>query len=437
MSRAADALPLLRTGIPGPRSIALGERLARVESRNITTLDPRPIFWQEAWRANVADVDDNIFIDLTSGFGVAFAGHSNPRVAAALGRQAAVLPHALGDVYPAAAKVALLEKLASIAPGDLAISILGSDGADAVEAALKTAALHTGRPGVLAFEGGYHGLTYGALAATWRSDFRGPFLQQLNPHVRFAPYPAGEPDAVAGSMEATREQVLAQLDAAEREGFPIGAVIVEPILGRGGLVMPPPEFLPWLRELCDGRSRVLIFDEVYTGMGRTGAWFACEHTGVAPDVLAVGKALTGSIPLSAAIGTPSVMAAWPRSTGEAIHTSTFLGNPAACAAALAQIAEIEAGGLLARAHDLGAMIEARTAGWVTSKKVMARRGAGLLQGVRLASPAAGLGAALRALEAGVIIMAEGDGSVLAITPPACISETQLETALDSLESAIA
>jgi 4-aminobutyrate aminotransferase/(S)-3-amino-2-methylpropionate transaminase len=436
MARAADALPLLRTEVPGPHSIALGERLARVESRNITTLDPRPIFWQEAWRANVADVDGNVFIDLTSGFGVAFAGHSNPRVAEALGRQAAVLPHALGDVYPAAAKVALLEKLASIAPGELGISILGSDGADAVEAALKTAALHTGRPGVLAFEGGYHGLTYGALAATWRSDFRGPFLQQLNPHVRFAPYPAGDPDAVPGSLEQTRQHVLAQLDAADRDGFPIGAVIVEPILGRGGLIVPPRDFLPWLRDLCDGRSRVLIFDEVYTGMGRTGAWFACDHAGVVPDIMAVGKALTGSIPLSAAIGTPSVMAAWPPSTGEAIHTSTFLGNPAACAAALAQIDEIDAGGLLARGRELGTLIEARTAGWVSTKKVQARRGLGLLQGVRLHAPAAGLTAALRALEAGVIVMAEGDGSVLAITPPACITEIQLEAALDILESAI-
>lgn len=435
MPRGADSLPLLRTEIPGPRSIALGERLARVESRNITTLDPRPIFWEEAWRANVADADGNIFVDLTSGFGVAFAGHSNPRVADSLSRQAAMLPHALGDVYPAAIKVALLEKLASIAPGELGISILGSDGADAVEAALKTAALHTGRPGVLAFEGGYHGLTYGALAATWRPDFRGPFLAQLNPHVRFAPFPAGVPDPVPGSFEMTRHRVIAELEAADRDGSPIGAIIVEPILGRGGLVVPPPEFLPWLRDQCDGTSRVLILDEVYTGMGRTGTWFACEHVGVVPDVLTVGKALTGSVPMSAAIGSTSVMAAWPASTGEAIHTSTFLGNPAACAAALAQIDEIEKGSLLARARELGAVIEERTAAWVAAKKVVARRGRGLLQGVRLRSPAAGLAAAQRSLEAGVIVMAEGDGSVLAITPPACITDSQLDTALGILERA--
>jgi 4-aminobutyrate aminotransferase/(S)-3-amino-2-methylpropionate transaminase len=435
MTREPFAMPAVRTAIPGPASQALAHRLARVESRNITSLQPRPpIFWTDAWNANVSDADDNIYIDLTSGFGVAFAGHSNPRVAAAIAQQSSRLAHGLGDVHPPAVKVQLLEKLASIAPGDLSVSILGSNGADAVEAALKTAVLRTGRTGVLAFEGGYHGLSYGALSATWRHDFRDPFLQQLNPAVHFAPYPAGPPDEDTGSLDRCMNAV-ARIIAGS--GDTIGAIIVEPVQGRGGLVVPPAGFLKRLRDLCDGTTRILIFDEIYTGMGRTGSWFACsDDPAICPDVMTVGKALTGSIPLSAAIGTPTVMAAWPPSAGEAIHTSTFLGNPVACAAALAQIGEIETRGWLDRARVLGSRIADRTNDWVGDGLAAGVRGLGLLQGVRLASAAAALDAADALLRRGILILAEGDGSVLAITPPACISDAQLDRALDEIESVL-
>ncbi len=186
-----DELPRLRTPVPGAASRALAARLTRVESRNITRITAAevPIFWAAARGANVADVDGNVYVDLTAGFAVAATGHANPRVSAAVGMQAARLAHGLGDVYPPDVKVALLERLAAIAPGDLAVSILGSAGAEAVEAALKTALLATGRPGILAFTGAYHGLTYGALACTWREDFRAPFTAQLHGGVRFAPFP--------------------------------------------------------------------------------------------------------------------------------------------------------------------------------------------------------------------------------------------------------
>jgi 4-aminobutyrate aminotransferase/(S)-3-amino-2-methylpropionate transaminase len=435
--RDPHSLPVLRTSIPGARSRALAQRLSRVESRNITALAPvPPIFWAEAWNASVADVDDNIYIDLTSGFGVAFAGHSNPTVAAAIAEQAARLAHGLGDVYPPDIKVGLLEQLAAITPDGLDVAILGSDGADAVEAALKTAVLRTGRPGVLAFSGAYHGLSYGALAATSRADFREPFRAQLNPHVHFAPYPAGEPDPVEGSLATALDAVRTILDDADRHGQPIGAIIVEPVQGRGGLIVPPPGFLSALRELCDGISRILIFDEVYTGVGRTGRWFACEHEGLVPDVIVVGKALTGSLPLSAAIGSAAVMSAWPASSGEAIHTSTFLGNPVACAAALAQLGEIEARGYLARATHLGERISQRSRTWVASGLAVATRGIGLLQGVRLATPDAGHAAAAGLLQRGILVLAEGDGATLAITPPACITDQQLDYALDAVEAVL-
>ena len=428
--------------MPGPRSRALAARLQRVESRNVTHItDHGPIFWAEARGAIVRDADGNDYVDLTAGFGVAMAGHANPRVAHAIAQQAKRLPHALGDVHPAETKVALLEALAARAPGALSTAILASAGAEAVEAALKTALLRTGRPGVLGFMGGYHGLTYGALATTWRPDFRRPFLAQLFPGVRFAPFPDADSALGARAMESV-EQILEEAEAGE---WPVGAILVEPVQGRGGLIVPAPEFLPGLRRLCDGRQRLLILDEVYTGFGRTGRWFACEHWNVVPDLLVVGKALGGGIPLSAAIGTPEVMAAWPVSTGEAIHTSTFLGNPVACAAALAQISEIEENGLVERAAELGNRIRARVNDWCEGIPCVVRaRGLGLLQAAVLRDHAGqsarelALAAADEALRKGVLVLAEGSAlDVLALTPPAVITEVQLDRALDIVEGALA
>jgi 4-aminobutyrate aminotransferase / (S)-3-amino-2-methylpropionate transaminase / 5-aminovalerate transaminase len=434
-------LPLLRTAVPGPRSRALAGRLRRVESRNITHIsDSGPIFWADARGAVVRDADGNDYVDLTAGFGVAMAGHANPRVAAAIAQQAKRLPHALGDVHPAEVKVALLEALADRAPGALSMAILASSGAEAVEAALKTALLRTGRPGVLAFMGGYHGLTYGALSTTWRPDFRQPFLAQLFPGVRFAPFPDLDSPNAGRSIEIV-EQILEEAETGE---WPIGAILAEPVQGRGGLVVPAADFLPGLRRLCDGRQRLLILDEVYTGFGRTGRWFACEHWNVVPDVLVVGKALGGGIPLSAALGTPEVMAAWPASTGEAIHTSTFLGNPVACGAALAQMREIEENGLVERAALLGDRIRARVNTWSENVPcVMRGRGLGLLQGAVLRDHAGrsarelALAVADEAMRRGVLVLAEGSAlDVLALTPPAVISEAQLDRALDVIEEVL-
>ena len=422
------ALPSLRTAVPGPRSRALAERLERVESRNITRLHPvPPIFWAEALGANVRDVDGNVFIDLTAGFGVATAGHAPPAVAHAISEQAKRLAHGLGDVHPSRAKVELLEKLAAISPGALSVSILGSAGAEAVEAALKTTALRTGSTGILAFERSYHGLTYGALAATHRPEFRAPFAEQLFGGVRFAPFPTIVAD-LSGAL-AVVDEILETADPR------IGAIIVEPIQGRGGIRLPAEGFLDALRARADGRERVLIFDEIYTGIGRTGRWFACEHWNVLPDLLVVGKGLTGSVPLSAVIGSKDMMDAWPPSTGEAIHTSTFLGNPIACAAALAQIAEIERSGLLARASRIGEIVADRVGSW-KNRGIAGRRGLGALQGVQFTSSAQAQAVADHALGHGVIVLTEGDGSTLAITPPLTITDEQLGVALDVVASAL-
>jgi 4-aminobutyrate aminotransferase/(S)-3-amino-2-methylpropionate transaminase len=382
-------------------------------------MTPTPIFWAEARGANVRDVDGNTFIDLTAGFGVATAGHAHPSVVAAIARQAGRLPHALGDVHPADVKVNLLERLAEIMPAPLCVSILGNSGSEAVEAALKTAVIRTKRSGVLAFTGAYHGLTYGALAVTHRAHFRAPFENQLYQAVRFAPFPGSH-----DSLDEVFHQIDAQLEKAERSAAPIGAIIIEPIQGRGGIVVPPPAFLAGLRERCDGQSRVLIFDEVYTGCGRTGRWLACEFENVVPDVVAIGKGLSGALPLSACIGTEDVMSAWPPSGGEAIHTSTFLGNPIACAAALAQLDVIEQQGLLDRARQLGGVVT----DWAATTGLQVR-GRGLIQGIDLDTRVA-LDVCAACLESGVIVLAEGpESNVVAITPPAVITEEQLSFAL--------
>lgn len=426
-----ELLPDVRTAVPGPRSRELGARLRQVENRAITLIDQNgPIFWAEAAGANVRDVDGNLYIDMTAGFGVAAAGHSNPAVIEAIRGQAGRLLHAMGDVHPAEAKVILLERLARITPGDLGAGILSANGADAVESALKTAMLATGRPGIVAFHGGYHGLGYGALAVTGLPRFRTPFEPQLYPGVRFAPFPQGD-TTTAAALAA----VEAAVDAGRRDGHPVGAVIVEPIQGRGGGIVPPDDFLPSLRALCDTLDLLLILDEVYTGLGRTGRWFACEHWDVVPDLLIVGKALAGGLPLSAVLGRARVMEAWPPSDGEALHTSTFLGNPTACAAAIAHLDQIETLGLVQRADRLGGRLSARLDRWVGAALASSTRGLGLM---RAAVPAGAYPAvraaatAGAALSAGVILLGEGDA--LAFTPPLTITQAQLDHALDAVEA---
>ncbi len=444
-----DLLPHIAVPPPGPQSRLLAARLREHESPNITFVsDDGPIFWREARGSNVLDVDGNVYIDLTAGFGVAAGGHRNPRVIAAAQAQLERLAHGLGDVHPPEIKTATLERLASIAPSGLSRSILASSGAEAVEAALKTARLASGRPGVLCFSGAYHGLTYGALAVTDGRLFREPFQDQLGlPTVRVPfPNPFRPPQQLRGQDDlasAALEIVSARLESGKQQ---IGAVIVEPIQGRGGTVIPPEGFLRGLRDLCDRFGVTLIFDEIYTGFGRTGRWFACDHEAVAPDLLCVGKALTGGFPFSACIGRPEVMAAWPESGGAAIHTSTFLGHPPACAAALAQIEEIESRQLVDRAARLGERLRQELLGLRSRLPAVGdARGRGLLAAIELVRPDTGAPdplAAARivrsALREGLILLVDGpDANVIGLSPPLTIAESQLDFALSTLQDCLA
>lgn len=418
------AAPDLVTPVPGPRSRALAERLRKVESRNVTALVPEvPIFWERAAGANVWDVDGNRYVDLGGAFGVAAVGHAHPQVVAAIAAQSGTLLHAMGDVHPPSIKVELLERLCGLFPGGgPARGVLGSSGTDAVETALKTALVATGRPGVVAFEGGYHGLGIGALDATWRDDFRAPFSARLADATSFARF--GDLDDV--------------LRAAEGCPAEVGAVIVEPVQGRGGERVPPKGFLRELRALCSSRGWLLIADEVYTGFGRTGRVFACEHEDVVPDLLCVGKGLSSGMPISACLGTAAVMDAWPASTGEALHTQTFLGHPAGCAAALASLDILLGTGLCAHADRLGTKafetLQELASG---SAAVRSVRGLGLMIGIECRDGETAGRACGRALERGIITLPSGDGGrVLSVTPPLVIEEEALLSALAILMGCI-
>jgi 4-aminobutyrate aminotransferase/(S)-3-amino-2-methylpropionate transaminase len=416
-------LPVLRTLIPGPKSRKLAAELHHWESRNVTFIDSEgrfPVFWESAQDCLVTDVDENVFLDLTAAFGVAAVGHTNPRVAAAIADQAGRLIHGMGDVHPTRLKVELARKIVEHTPGDLGGVIFGSNGGDAVEAALKTARLSTGKSGVIAFEGGYHGLTYGALAVTSRADFRDPFAGQVPTFTRHLPY---------GS----------DVEAALKQGADtIGAVIVEPIQGRGGIVEPPPGWLAELSRLCRHYGVLLIADEIFTGWGRTGDWFACSRENVVPDILCIGKAMGGGFPISACVARPDVMAAWGVSTGEALHTSTFLGSPLGCAAALAAIHEMETRNLPERARVIGEYFKERLRGLMAehSDTIIEVRGRGLMIGLRFGQREIALDLVYKLLQRGLIVLPAGAGDILEFVPPLIIEKEQIDFSVSAIDAVL-
>ena len=433
-------LPELRTEIPGPRSRELAARLRRVESRNVTLLGERwPVFWERAEGVNVWDADGNRFLDFTSGFGVTGLGHSSPPVRAALSAQSRRLLHAMGDVHPAESKVELCEMLSELTferwGAGRGKVILGNSGSDAIEAALKTAVLHTGKPGVLVFAGAYHGLGYGALEVSALEFFRTPFARQLGGFAVSVPYPycfrcplghggafaleGGEfPHCSSGCLEELRRRIITELGRRE-----IGAILVEPIQGRGGDIVPPRDFLRLLRQICDEEKILLVADEIYTGLNRTGRLFGCDHSEVVPDLICLGKALTSGFPLSACVGRATVMDAWPESAGEALHTSTFLGNPLGCAMAIAALREHARPEMAAKVLSAGRHLR-EVLQKISSPQIGEVRGTGLLVGLEIiradGAPDQTLAAhcVVEALQVGILLLAGGRrGNVLSLAPP--------------------
>jgi 4-aminobutyrate aminotransferase-like enzyme len=418
-----DRLPDIVVPPPGPRSRELSAALADCEAPGVNTISGGhpSIVWEEARGANVRDIDGNLYIDLTSGFGVAAVGHRHRQVVAAVREQSGRLLHALGDVMAHPLRVELARRLCAVAPVDDPQVFFAISGAEAVEIALKTALGATGKPGILAFEPSYHGLTLGALNVTSREEFRAPFAEHLHGHVRRLPF---------GGDLARVEEAL----ATGKIGAGIGSIIVEPVVGREGVLFPPEGWLAGIAELCRRHGALLIADEIFTGFGRLGTLFAVEAEGVRPDLLCCGKALGGGVPIAAVIGRRDRFRCW-ETAGEARHTATFLANPLACAAALAVLDILEEEKLPARAARLGDDLGRRLATWPDRfQDVEEVRGRGLLWGVQLRTAETAKKWMLGAWSHGILLLAGGpEGSVGQLVPPLTIREEQLEAALEILE----
>ena len=408
-------VPHIHTPIPGPRSQGWIDRLSSKECPAITARRARranslgtakddPIVWDEAFGSNVRDVDGNVFVDLTSGFGVAAVGHRNPHVVKALQTQSERLLHAMGDAFSDHTRILLLERLAEVSGMDRAI--LGCSGSDAVEAAIKTARIATNRDKILAFDSSYHGLAFGPLSASdYKSEmFRSPFRGQLGSHVIHAEFNGVYPTDLRD----------------------FAAVLIEPIQGRGGIRPADPDWLNTLMTLARSQGVKVIFDEIYTGCGRLGSWFSYQsstYQHCKPDLLCTGKALAGGFPISACLGTAEVMDAWGASQGEAIHTQTFLGNPMGCAMALAALKELER--LQPRVTKISEWLQQEM-----TTRGFQYRGQGMLWGIELDNT---LKISRLMMERGFIVLPAGPNcEVLALTPPYVITKTQLSSFLDTL-----
>lgn len=409
---------------------ALLSRLKSVECPDATypARDPALVF-ARALGSKLWDAEGREYIDLCAGFGVLALGHNAPPLAEACARRAnpggAGLPppvtHGMGDVYASSAKVDVLERLTALFPAKGARAALALTGGQAVELAVKTAILATKRTGFIAFDGGYHGLDLGILPLTSRPGFRAPFAAWLPERaVQRLPWQSGR---------AALDEAVFALAAA---GHPAAAIIVEPVQGRAGV---RPATLPWLRELraaADRHGLLLIYDEIFTGLGRAGRMtFAHE---VPCDLLCLGKALGGGLPLSAVVGTPVAMNAWPESTGEALHTGTFFGHPMTCEVAAATLARITEDRLPERAATFGRDVRHELSSYLKRHPLVREvRGEGLMLAIEFSE--AGFGARLMDVlrQRGVVALCSGDkGQSLSLTPALNIQENDMEIAIERL-----
>jgi 4-aminobutyrate aminotransferase/(S)-3-amino-2-methylpropionate transaminase len=378
----------------------------------------------------LVDVDGNRYLDFAAGFGSVLLGHGHPSLMRAVTAQAARLVQGLGDVYVSDVKIALMTELAALHPHGPAQVLLTQSGSDAIAAALKTATLATGRHAFVAFDGAYHGLGHGPLGACgFNEAFRAPFAPQLNQAISFCPYP-GLRGASMGSATSMLEQWLRHR--------PVAAVLIEPVLGRGGCIVPPAGFVAEVCERAHAHGALVIADEIWTGLGRTGAMLRSETDRAMLDIVCLGKGLGGGLPISACIGTARAMHAWQ--AGDTIHTSTHAGAPLACAAALATLAVLREQRLADGARELGNRALARLCHELAGRReIVDIRGAGLMIGVELDSAERAQRAIRSLLRAGIIVLSGGiDGATLTLTPPLVVTDdhfaafaTALATALDS------
>ncbi len=416
--------PWIPGSLPGPQGQTLIERDRKVTSPSYTR--DYPLAVKRAFGSVIEDLDGNRFLDFAAGIAVCSTGHCNPKVVAAIETQARSLIHICGSDFYYPVMVELIEKLTAITPGDHPKRVyLTNSGTEAVEAAIKLARYHTRRPWIIAFHGAFHGRTMGALALTCSKARQRERFGPLIPMVAHVPY---------GDVDAIESQLFRyQMTPGE-----VAAVFVEALQGEGGYVVPDPSFLPALRALCDKHRILLVCDEIQSGAGRTGKWFAFDHFDIVPDIILMAKGLASGMPLGAVIAPETVMN-WPPGA----QGSTFAGNPVCCAAAVATLELIE-NGYLANAAKLSPKLLAGLNDIAAKRKVVANvRGLGLMCAVDVISRRTGRGDLKRrdrilqaAFQRGLVLLPCGE-TAIRFCPPLCINETQLDVGLKLFDEAVA
>ena len=434
-------VPRLLTALPGPKAKQVVERDAKFMSPSFTR--DYPLVAKSGRGAMVEDVDGNVFLDFAAGIAVCSTGHCHPKVVAAIQKQAAELIHMSGTDFYYESLPLLAERLAKTVPGaeDKKVFFTNS-GTEAIEGAVKLARYATKRDKMIAFYGCFHGRTMGSLSLTASKSTQRKGFGSLLGGVEHIPYPYAYRCALGHEPETCGEEILETLenqifkrlfDATE-----VAGIIIEPIQGEGGYVPAPKFFLQELQRICRQHGIMLITDEVQSGMGRTGKWWAFEHAGIEPDIITSAKGIASGMPLGAIIARSSVMDWKPGS-----HGTTFGGNPVCLAASLATMDLIE-GGLMENARKMGKYIFERTADWTNKFKIVGDvRGKGLMVGIefvrdqRTKERAADLRNAIvdRAFHKGLLVLGAGENS-LRLSPPLLIDEEQADFAVRTLEGCI-
>ena len=419
-TRAID----LKTEIPGPRSREILDRKARVIAEPLSIY--LPIVIEEAHGATITDVDGNTFIDFTGGVGCLNVGHSNPRVVEAAKEQIERFTHTDFTIVPYENYIALAERLLELVPigGEKRAAFFNS-GAEAVENAVKFARSYTGRPAVIAFDGGFHGRTLLALSLTSKTH---PYKAGLGP---FAPEVYRVPFDDLDELENGFKTRIAAEEVA--------AIVFEPVQGESGFIVPSQEFVDGLREICDANGIVMVADEVQTGFCRTGKVFAMEHFGVEPDLMTIAKSIAAGIPLSGVVGRAPIMDA----PGDSAVGGTYVGNPVAIAAAHAVLDTIAEDRLVDRAVEVGETIRSRMESWRDRFDSVAEvRGLGAMLAIELrqnGEPAADLATAVAdaAARNGLLILKAGiHGNCIRVLVPLVIGDSELDEALGAWEEAL-
>jgi diaminobutyrate-2-oxoglutarate transaminase len=429
--------------VPGPKTKRLLERQEQIDSSAVAYPNDIPIAFEDARGATVRDVDGNTFIDMFAGIGVLNVGHSNPYVLEAVHEQVDEITHTID--FPTEARIELIEKLDEIAPGSLAgnnrVVFGGPTGSDAIEASLKLAKYNTNGHGFVAFRGAYHGATSGAMSLTSNKAFKEDYTPLL-PDIVHAPYPypfaqeTTEEDAVIDALDEVRAIVE---DPYSGVANPAG-IVVEPIQGEGGVITPPDEFLPGLKEITEDNGIPLIVDEIQSGFGRTGQWWASEWYDTTPDVMTTAKALGGvGLPLSATMYHED-LDTWDSGA----HAGTYRGHVVAMRAGSRAIEYIQDNDLLTHAQELGTYIRSRLRETAEQNRHLGEvRGRGLFIGAefvdRNGEPATEFvdGIQQYCYEHGVLVWTAGRyGNVLRLLPPLVLTRDQAETALDVISEAI-